>query len=136
MTAARVLICGGREYDDARAMANAFDYLRERFPSYNPIIIHGGARGADTLAHIEARRRGWATAEMAANWQVHGKAAGPIRNGWMLNLRPDLVLAFPGGNGTADMVRQAQRRGVQVIQMPPRTPPASNPTPDGHPEEA
>ncbi len=50
----------------------------------------------------------------AAKWETYGKAAGPIRNREMLLNLPALVVAFPGGKGTADMVRQAERAGIPV----------------------
>ena len=50
--------------------------------------------------------------EMPADWTKHGKAAGPIRNQKMLDECPDLVVAFPGGKGTADMVRRAMKAGI------------------------
>jgi hypothetical protein len=50
-----------------------------------------------------------------ADWRLHGRAAGPIRNTLMLvEGRPDLVVAFPGGQGTADMTKKALRAGVKV----------------------
>lgn len=54
-----------------------------------------------------------------ALWALHGKAAGPIRNVQMMTalLEEDghhVVLAFPGGTGTADMVRIAEQHGVDV----------------------
>ena len=50
-----------------------------------------------------------------ANWKKHGRAAGPIRNKQMLEeAKPDLVIAFPGGAGTANMVKQAREAGVKV----------------------
>jgi hypothetical protein len=53
-----------------------------------------------------------------AQWKKHGRAAGPIRNQRMLDEgKPDLVVAFPGGRGTADMIRRAERAGVPVQQV-------------------
>ena len=49
-----------------------------------------------------------------ADWDKHGKAAGPIRNGRMLEWKPDMVVAFAGGAGTANMVKQAEAAGVIV----------------------
>jgi hypothetical protein len=50
-----------------------------------------------------------------ADWNTHGRAAGPIRNQRMLDeVKPELVVAFPGGRGTADMVRRAREAGVNV----------------------
>jgi acyl-CoA synthetase (NDP forming) len=54
-----------------------------------------------------------------ANWKKHGKSAGPIRNQLMLDVgKPDLVIAFPGGSGTADMIRRARKAGVPVKEIP------------------
>ena len=54
-----------------------------------------------------------------AEWKKHGKAAGPIRNRKMLqDGKPDLVLAFPGGRGTANMVELATDAGIRVMHVP------------------
>jgi hypothetical protein len=110
----RVLVCGGREFDDYALVANTLSSLAVR-----PIvIIHGGARGADALAAIWAKARHVAVEEYPADWRTHGHAAGPLRNRKMLEEgRPDVVVAFPGGKGTRDMVRQARAAGVQVIEV-------------------
>jgi UDP-N-acetylmuramoylalanine-D-glutamate ligase len=53
-----------------------------------------------------------------ADWKTHGKAAGPKRNRQMLDdAKPDLVVAFPGGRGTDDMVNKAKSRGVPVVRV-------------------
>ena len=55
-----------------------------------------------------------------ADWKANAKAAGPIRNAEMLaDFKPDTVIAFPGGRGTADMVRKAKAAGVRVIEVTP-----------------
>lgn len=81
------------------------------------LLIHGGAHGADTLAGEWARDNGIPVQVVPAEWDTHGKAAGPIRNRAMLALSPDAVIAAPGGRGTADMVKQARRAGVPVHEM-------------------
>jgi len=54
-----------------------------------------------------------------ADWQQYGKAAGPIRNGKMLlelqRYFDRCVVPFPGGAGTANMVKQAREAGVKVV---------------------
>ncbi len=110
----RVLVCGGRDYDDE---ARVFAVLDEIKPTF---IIEGGARGADSLARRWSLRNLSANNHLAikAQWDVNGKAAGPIRNQKMLDKgKPDLVVAFPGGNGTADMVRRARRAGIEVWEI-------------------
>jgi hypothetical protein len=54
-----------------------------------------------------------------ADWKAHGRAAGPIRNQRMIDEhRPELVVAAPGGRGTADMVRRARAAGIEVFEIP------------------
>lgn len=110
----RVLVCGGRDYDD-------WDTLNKKLNTYHfyygfGCLIHGDANGADTLAGIWAQNHEIPLEVYPADWKTHGKAAGPIRNKQMLEEgKPDLVLAFPGGRGTKNMVDQANKAGVKVI---------------------
>lgn len=79
-------------------------------------VIHGDARGADRLAGAVAEAAGVPIEKYPADWDKHGRGAGPIRNQRMLDdAKPDVVLAMPGGRGTADMIRRAQRAGVRVV---------------------
>ena len=80
-------------------------------------IISGGARGADTLAEEWADENNIPKTIVKADWKTHGKAAGPIRNQQMLDLKPNMVVAFPGGNGTADMVRRSKKANFEVIEV-------------------
>ncbi|WP_231596390.1 SLOG family protein [Synechococcus sp. CBW1108] len=86
-------------------------------------LLHGGARGADRTIGRAAFQLGWPVEVLPADWRRHGRAAGPIRNRELLELaisRADalssaaapvsvLVVAFPGGAGTASLVREARR---------------------------
>lgn len=80
-------------------------------------IVTGGASGADKAA-VDWAIVNWGTfREYPANWSQYGRAAGPIRNKEMLEKeKPDLVIAFPGGPGTRDMVRRAKEAGIEVIE--------------------
>lgn len=112
----RVLVCGGREYEDQRSMAMVLDAAH----SANPIecLIHGAARGADTLAADWALANDVLCNAYAADWDRDGKAAGPIRNQRMLDIgKPHLVIAFPGGRGTADMIRRAEAKKIPVVRV-------------------
>lgn len=113
----RVLVCGGRDFSDRER----FDWTMVQcglFGDVVTVIIHGGAPGADQMAGQWALDHGVPAEVYPADWQAHGKAAGPIRNQRMLDEgRPDLVVAFPGGKGTADMVRRAKAAGVEVIEV-------------------
>lgn len=110
----RVLICGGREFQDVTWLWSVMDGLHAQSPISE--VIAGGAKGADTLGAEWAADRGIPCRVVMADWNTHGRAAGPIRNQRMLDEgRPELVVAFPGGRGTADMVRRAREAGVAVV---------------------
>lgn len=110
----RVLVCGGRDFRQ-RDLLNAT--FRPLFPKLSAIIC-GGAPGADTLAWDWAWENRVTCYRYMADWKTHGKAAGPIRNQQMIDEgKPDLVIAFPGGRGTADMVRRAKAAGVEVREI-------------------
>ena len=113
----KVLVCGGRDYDDQA-------FVSQTLSSFViTTIMQGGAEGADTLAQNYALAHFIPLWTFRANWKEHGKAAGPIRNQSMLDYgKPDLVIAFPGGRGTADMVRRAKKAGVLVHIASPAPP--------------
>jgi hypothetical protein len=81
------------------------------------MIISGGARGADALAEQYGYVKGIHVAVVRANWEYYGRSAGPIRNVMMLKLKPDLVIAFPGGSGTANMVYLAKRNETPIREV-------------------
>lgn len=114
----RVLVCGGRDYVNRERVFYALDsYHRRRGPI--GVVIHGAARGADTLAGEWAWQAGVSIDQYPADWQAHGKRAGPLRNARMLaSGKPDVVIAFPGGAGTADMVRRATAAGIPTHVLP------------------
>ena len=115
----RLLVCGGRDYRD-RPRLNA---CLAAYRNVASAVITGGAPGADSLAFDWAWENGFTVERYLADWKTHGKAAGPIRNQKMLDEgKPDLVVAFPGGRGTADMVRRAKAAGVKVWEVPTLSP--------------
>ena len=111
----KILVCGGRKYDAPDTVFGALDRLRAA--GCVDMVIHGGAKGADALAGRWAHDRGVQEVICPANWDRRGTWAGPIRNSAMLLLQPDLVLAFPGGKGTEDMVRKAEAKGIRVQRI-------------------
>jgi hypothetical protein len=121
----RLLVCGGRDYDDRDHIWNTLcDIDAKRGPI--EVVIHGAATGADSEAMIWAQTertngRIIKHAPFVADWYTHGKAAGPIRNQRMIDEgKPDLVVAFPGGRGTADMVSRAKTSNIEVFEVHPR----------------
>jgi len=109
----KVLCCGDRNWLNKISILKV---MRKRMPK---LVIEGGAPGADTLAGQCADELGIAHCTFHANWGYYHKAAGPIRNQWMLNfITPDEVWAFHSdlerSKGTADMVARAKKANIPV----------------------
>jgi hypothetical protein len=116
----RVLVCGGRDYCETSTVWGELDTIKRSVPHETMCVIQGGATGADRIAREWCISREVPFDNYSADWTKHGKAAGPIRNQRMIDHgKPDLVLAFPGGRGTADMVRRARSAGVKVLEIQP-----------------
>jgi hypothetical protein len=109
----RVLVCGGRDFDNWSLFQSVMGDLRGV-----ECVIEGGATGADTMARNWAEARGIPVMEFPANWEFHGRAAGPIRNDAMIKHgKPDQVVAFPGGKGTSNMVYMAKSKNIPVVRV-------------------
>ena len=113
----KILVCGGRSYSNKKEFNEYMDRINE---IYGPIvkIIHGGANGADSMAQKWAENHKISTTIYQAKWHKYGKAAGPIRNKEMLEKeKPNLIIAFPGGHGTRNMVELACEAEVLTIEF-------------------
>ena len=116
----RVLVCGGRDYSGYDRLRRVLEAVHEgaRNAGKVLVIIHGNARGADLLADQYAREKSLKVLSFPADWRNHGRSAGPIRNRLMLtDGQPHVIIAFKGGNGTADMIRQGKKAGVPVHEV-------------------
>ena len=110
----KVLVCGGRKYTNQLRLFDVLDRLH-RIRGPITTVIHGEAKGADRLAGDWAISRDIMIDSYPAQWGKHGRAAGPIRNRQMIEEgRPDLVVVFPGGRGTADMRKRALATKIKV----------------------
>jgi hypothetical protein len=121
----RVLVCGGRDYKNnttSHKNNTTFHKILDHIHKTDGIscIINGCATGADRLGLSFALVHGLPCKTYKADWNTHGRRAGPIRNALMLkDGAPDLVIALPGGRGTANMVRKATKAGVPVLTVNP-----------------
>lgn len=128
----RVLVCGGRDFgvednDERDFVINMLEkFAEENSQFYNPTdnwlpndihIISGLAKGPDTIAVDWAVTNWTSWIGFPADWDTHGRKAGAIRNHQMLvEGKPDIVLAFPGGRGTEHMKKIAKRAGIPVVE--------------------
>lgn len=126
----RALVCGGRDFgvqnkDGTKPHAligHEYDFLRSTLARVHArrtitVVIHGAARGADTLGKEWAEDYNVPTEPYPADWKRYGKIAGRLRNAEMLvKGKPDVVIAFPGGVGTAHMIQIARDADVPVYE--------------------
>ena len=111
-----VLVCGGRTYNNKETIHEVLSSIHKETPI--SVLIHGAAKGADTLAGCWARENNIKEKQCPALWNTYGKAAGSIRNQQMLDSNTvELVIAFPGGKGTADMINRAKKSGIEVKEI-------------------
>ncbi len=122
----RILVCGGRDYHDRQHLFFVLDTICAYYGARPSLLIAGAAAGADTLAVQWASSRDVLFAEVEAEWDLYGSLAGPVRNAKMLRIgRPTLVIAFPGGAGTKDMIAKSRAAAVPVLEITQHTPAAS-----------
>ena len=115
----RILVCGGRDFRNREFLEKVLDRLQPT------AIIHGDAKGADSLAGAYARKRQIPCTAYPPDRQLDGygydwKFKRNIR--MLTSSKPDLVAAFPGGPGTAHMARTAKRNGYPTKQFSPAAP--------------
>jgi len=114
----RMLVCGGRDWVSSVARVNLVQQVLSALPVPDILIVGGDdtdrQNSVDGTAFLWALNRGIPIAVVKPHWDRWKRAAGPMRNAAMLKLCPTLVVAFPGGRGTEDMVRKANAAGVPV----------------------
>lgn len=111
----RIIVCGGRDYNNQKTVNTVLYAIHMK----NPIteIIEGGASGADTCARNFANKAGIKVTTVPAKWKELGNYAGFYRNNQMADMKPDLVVAFPGGKGTAMMIQIARKRDIPIKKI-------------------
>lgn len=112
----KVIICGGRDYAMSIDDWDWLDGLKDTLPI--TVVVSGCASGADTGGQRWANMRHIPIKQFPAEWRLHGRAAGPMRNSVMANYA-EACIAFPGGRGTTDMIAKATAKGMRVIQRTP-----------------
>lgn len=115
--AMKTIIAGGRSYMLTKEDYIILDNLRPRITE----VVCGGATGADLCGKMWAGANGIPVRMFYANWGVHNRSAGPIRNRQMAGYA-DLAVLFPGGRGTDSMFREAIKCGLEIHDYRARTP--------------
>lgn len=112
----RVVIFGGRNFTHRRLLDAVLDRLHARL--HFTVVIEGDYKGVDRMAGDWARKRGLGDEKFPADWKLHRKRAGPIRNQAMIDQgKPDVAIGFPGGDGTRDMTVRARMAGIDLYTV-------------------
>lgn len=109
----RILVCGGRSYADFTSVSRAL--VKVHISVGILLLIHGGVSGADAMTNTWALKYGVPLQVYPPDHERHGEKAIDFRNRLMISEgRPHLVIAFPGGPGTADLLEKAAEAGLPV----------------------
>jgi len=111
----RILITGGRTYQNKEKVFRILNEYKEADHIGLITIIHGGAAGADSLANEWGKENNMPIEVYKAEWDLYGKAAGPIRNKLMASKNIDFAIAFPGGKGTRNMISICSKNNISII---------------------
>lgn len=106
----KIAFTGGRDYTDDVTVYTVLNVLQ---PDY---VLVGDADGLDRLVRTFCKRLAIPFTKFVADWETHGKSAGPMRNSKLLE-EAELLIAFPGGRGTANCIQQAQEQGIPVLEV-------------------
>lgn len=115
----KIIVAGPRHVTDYEHVRQAFihsGYWRQYKKSIE--VVSGRAKGVDQLGEEFARRNGLSTHLFPAEWDKHGKAAGPIRNaemGAFAKANGGLLLAVWDGQskGTKHMIEWALKNDLK-----------------------
>lgn len=115
----KLIIAGGRDYVDEDTLSKEvweyIHYLEKTYDKAVTEIVCGGAKGADLLGKEYAKSREYAYKEFPAEWNKHGKFAGPIRNEGMADYADALIAFWDGkSKGTKNMIENAKKRNLIV----------------------
>lgn len=119
----RIIVCGGRHFNDYNLLKDEIDKVIARFNRYvqEIEIVSGHCAGADQLGEQYARECGYPCKVFPANWEKYGRSAGPIRNSEMIKYASEvnvpIVVAFrsPRTKGTNDTIKKATKKGFKVF---------------------
>ncbi len=109
-----VIVTGGRDYLNRKQVESVLDSLE-----IDHLIVGDCPTGVDRFAKDWAQSKAHQSyAIYPAHWDAEGRAAGPIRNKRMVEQHPGaIVLAFPGGRGTANCKTTALKAGHVVLEV-------------------
>ena len=115
----KLIVCGGRDYNNYELVKEVLNTIYyDHYPNLIKALVQGGAKGADALGKRWAMENNVPYEQFDADWARYGKAAGFMRNQEMLDESGEcIVVAFPGGNGTFDMIKRTKKARVPLFNI-------------------
>jgi len=89
----KLIIAGTRELEDKKCVIELIDKVVKDYELDVTEVIEGECRGPDKFGREWAEKRGIKVTKYPAEWDYHGRQAGPIRNQKMSEVG-DMLLAF------------------------------------------
>lgn len=108
----KVVIAGGRDYNLQSQDLEKLNKIKDKITE----VVSGGAKGVDSCAENWAKLNNIPIKIFFADWNNHGKMAGPIRNKQMAEYA-DAVILFPGGKGTENMYKTAKKMNLTIYDF-------------------
>lgn len=111
----KVIIAGGRDFDDYDLLCKSVDYYLSNVEKIEIEIVSGGAKGADILGEMYAKKRGFPIKKFVPDWSYHGKRAGYLRNEDMAIYADALIVFWDEmSKGTKHMIDLAELHGLKT----------------------
>lgn len=109
----KIIIAGGRDFQKYELLIDKCDEILRHYDGVE--LVGGGAKGADALGKHYAELRQYDYKLFPADWDKHGKSAGPIRNKQMAEYADALIVFWDGkSRGSANMIKQARKLNLEV----------------------
>ena len=116
----RLLVAGGRNYYDYKfiddTLTNWYDEVSGLYTE-GLTVVHGDTAGVDRIAAQWAKYNSFIVEAYPADWKLHGKAGGAIRNAKMIESGLNYAILFPGGFGTDNMRHQLMKTKIEFREV-------------------
>lgn len=112
----KIIVAGSRSFNNYSEAESILNHIIQNYNSNDVVIVSGGARGADKLGELFAMKKGLKLKVFPANWNKHGKAAGPIRNQEMAEFGTHCIVFWDGkSRGSLDMMKRAKKESLKLL---------------------
>ena len=108
----KVIVAGGRNFQDYEVVKKAIEESTYTITE----VVCGCATGVDSLGERWANENNITISKFPADWNKHGRAAGPIRNQKMAEYAEGLIAVWDGeSRGTKNMIMQGNNKHMDVF---------------------